>query len=117
MDPNTPKKFDLTVKIEEKKVAMIPFILNTFGNIFSGSIHDLEDVGDSGLEKQISCTINPSAEKKNVVTLQVAEKQINIKPFIQKMIWKTITGFLSTLKKIPTDLENLPITIKMQRKL
>ncbi len=114
MDPNLPKKYDFTLKIDEKKVPMIPYILNLCGDLFGALIKELEHVGEEGLTKKITCQIDPLKDPKERVLLHVGEEQIEIKAFIQDMIWKTLAGFLSSLKKIPEDLLEKPIALAYQ---
>ena len=116
MNPDTPKKFDLVIQINEKKSPMIPFIQNVFGNILSATLKELENIGSEGLIQEIKCDITPELYPNNHVLLTVGDKSIEMKPFIQNMIWKTLTGFLSSLKKMPEDLHTAKIAISMKAK-
>ena len=115
MDPNTPKQYDLAVLLDGKKVPMIPFILNTCGHIFLGAIKDLEDCGQELEDNVIKCTINPNNDIDSRMKMTINEKEIQMKAFIQDMIWKTLAGFLSSLKKIPENLLELPLELTIKK--
>ena len=114
MDPNTPRNYDLEIQINEKKVPMIPFIQNIFGNVFYAMIKELNEIEPIDFQNYITCKITPNSDHDNRVVLAVENREIKIKPFIQDMLWKTLTGYLSTLKKIPVDLMTLNISIKIK---
>ena len=115
MDPNLPKQYDLTLSLEGKKVPLIPYIINTCGHIFLATIKDLEGCGPNEWDKQIICTIDPSNDMKSRLILSIGDNIITLKPFIQDMIWKTLAGFISSLKKVPDNLLQLTIELKLTR--
>jgi hypothetical protein len=116
MNPDTPEKYDLKVKVNDKKIPMIPFIKNTFGHVFIAVIQDLENIGTENQGERIICNIFPTQDKGDIVKIKIAEQELTMKPFIQDMIWKTLAGFLSSLKKMPENLLKAHVYINMQKK-
>lgn len=114
MDPNTPKKFFLEIYIEEKKLPMIPFIQNVFGGIFFGILQELNDISPDYYDNNCECRINSDKNSEQCVIITFGDNTLIIKKFIQEMIWKTLIGYISSLKKVPENLidANISFIIK-----
>jgi len=110
MDPKKKHilKYKLKLIVNQHRIGTKPYILNTLGNICYGFLSELEDVPKN---EKISILIIPNSKEDERVKIFSPSKTVPIKAYVQKLILKTLLGFISTLKNIPEDLEDSKIEI------
>ena len=115
MDPNKKHilKYKLKLIVNQHRIGTKPYILNTLGNICEGFLSELEDVPKN---EKISILIIPNSKEDERVKIVSPSKTVSIKGYVQKLILKTLLGFISTLNDIPEDLENSEIEIIFESK-
>jgi len=101
-------KYKLKLIVDQNRIGTKPYILNTLGNICEGFLSELEDVPKN---EKITILLIPNSKEDERVKIFSPSKTVPIKAYVQKLILKTLLGFISTLKDIPEDLEDLKIEI------
>ena len=112
---DTIKKFKGQIEISGINIPVKNYILTTFSRVVQGLVQELGGVGDEGILKEITLEIDPKSGSDSLVYFELDKEEIFIKDYVQDMIWKTITGFLSTLKDIPDNLSEKPISITIEK--
>ncbi|MHA1648290.1 MAG: hypothetical protein ACTSVL_12035 [Promethearchaeota archaeon] len=115
MDPKKKHilKYKLKLIVNQHRIGMKPYILNTLGNICEGFLSELEDVPK---DEKISILIIPNSKEDERVKIFSPSITVPIKDYVQELILRTILGFISTLRDIPEDLKNSEIEIIFESK-
>lgn len=116
--PLEPPNVKYTIKlwINEERIPTKPFIMNTLGNLCWAFFDEYRDFPQSGL---VDLRINPQNPPNSLVLLKVDETPIELKEFVQALLWRSLLGFISVLNKIPVQkdqLETADIHITLIRK-
>ncbi|MHA1475426.1 MAG: hypothetical protein ACTSPA_07320 [Promethearchaeota archaeon] len=106
-------KYKLKLIVNQHRIGTKPYILNTLGKVCEGFLSELEDVPKN---EKITILIIPNSKEDERVKIFSPSKTVPIKVYVQKLILKTLLGFISTLKDIPEDLENSEIEIIIEPK-
>ena len=113
MQKKASVRYELQLSINKSHIPLKPYIVNTLGDVICGLLRSLSGVGDLISTHSIFLEMNPKAEEDRRVLFELAGNEIVIKNFVQLMIRKTITGFLSSLNGVHPNLEDLPIVIEL----
>ncbi|WP_371806305.1 hypothetical protein [Candidatus Lokiarchaeum ossiferum] len=106
-------KYGLKLYIDGKRIATKPFILNTLGNVCHGFFTELNEVTE---DRVILLEIFSKEPQCKQVIMKCGEFLVEIKPFVQDLIMKTLLGFISSLNGLPESFPHSPVKIEYQVK-
>jgi hypothetical protein len=114
-------KYKLKLTIGSKQIGTKPFVLNVLGNICEAMIKELNDISSEKISTAHLIVLTPQCDvcgPDERVKLQIGDKSISLKDWVQEMFDKTLRGFISSLKSIPPEdeLKTLPIMIEISPK-
>jgi hypothetical protein len=113
MQKKASVRYELQLSVNSSHIPMKPYIVNTLGDVICGLLQSLSGAGALTSTHSIFLEMDPKADEDHRVLFELAGNEIVIKRFVQFMIRSTIDGFLSSLKGVPQNLEDLPIVIEL----
>jgi hypothetical protein len=122
LEKKEPIKYKLSLKVNAHLIGMKPMVLNTLGHICEAIFTELKDITLDDLYEPILLMIGSGCDfcgPEDRVKLQVGEKSIALKGWVQEMIARTIWGYMTSLKDIPADssFDESQIMLEMQKKV
>jgi hypothetical protein len=111
--------YKLKIWVNDKEVGLKPFIFNTLGKICESLLSELKDISDAKMKEKTMIIFDPRCDSQDQVKVQVGALSIELNDYVQDMIWKTIVGFLWSLKDLASSYDELKcknIIIEYERK-
>lgn len=97
-------KYQIKLWVNEQRVPMKPYVSNTLGNLCTAFLIELRGFNPNSITQIKLHRQNTSVKQ---VEIKVGKESLELKEFVQVQMGKTLSAFISVLKKLPINPEEI----------